>query len=125
MQTILISLPVFLIIFLGWLFHKLKLTDKNWVHVLNEFAYYIALPCLIISSFWQVDFLNQSTWFLILESVTIIILFSILIFAILSLFKIDKINKTTILLGSIVGNTVFIGFPLVSMNFGAQYINQA
>jgi len=82
MQTILISLPVFLIIFLGWLFHKLKLTDKNWVHVLNEFAYYIALPCLIISSFWQVDFLNQSTWFLILESVTIIILFSILIFAI-------------------------------------------
>ena len=54
-----------------------------------------------------------------------IIIFAIVVFFILSLFKIDKITKTTILLGSIVGNTVFIGFPLVGMNFGNAYISQA
>ncbi len=125
METILISLPVFLIIFFGWFCHKIKIVDKNWVHTLNGFAYYVALPALIISSFWKVDFASSGTWFLIFESVAIIILFSALVFGILSLFKIDKKIKTTILLGSIVGNTVFIGFPLVDMNFGKEYLNQS
>jgi predicted permease len=125
MQTILISLPVFLIIFFGWIFSKTKIIEKDWVHVLNGFAYYIALPSLIISSFWYVDFANSKTWILILESVSIIVLFSVFVFAILSLFKINKITKTTILLGSIVGNTVFIGFPLVGINFGQKYLLQA
>ena len=125
MQTILISLPVFLIIFFGWLFSKTKIIDKNWIHVLNGFAYYVALPALIISSFWYIDFTNNKTWILIFESVSTIILFSVFVFAILSFFKIDKMTKTTILLGSIVGNTVFIGFPLVGMNFGQKYLLQA
>lgn len=125
MQTILISLPVFLIIFFGWLFNKTKIIDKTWIHVLNSFAYYIALPSLIIGTFWYVDFTRYETWFLILESITIITLFSILIFLILSFFKIEKIKKTTILLGSIVGNTLFIGFPLVGMNFGEKYLLQS
>ena len=59
-----------------------NLIDKNWVHTLNGFAYYVALPALIISSFWKVDFTNPSTWFLIFESIAIIVLFSILIFGI-------------------------------------------
>ena len=125
MQTILISLPVFLIIFFGWLFQKTKIINKEWIHVLNGFAYYIALPALIISSFWQINFLDQNTWILILESVSIIILFFVFTFVILSLFKVNKNIKTTILLGSVVGNTVFIGFPLVSMNFGNVYMGQA
>ena len=125
MQTILISLPVFLIIFAGWLFRKTKIADKNWVHVLNGFAYYIALPALIISSFWYVNFSNPKTWILIAETTAMIVLFSGLVFAILALFKINKKLKTTILLGSIVGNTVFIGYPLVLMNFGQQYILQS
>ena len=125
MQTILISLPVFLVIFLGWFFSKVKIADKNWTHFLNGFAYYVALPALIISSFIEINFLNKGTWFLILESISIVVIFAIVVFCILSLFKIDKITKTTILLGSIVGNTVFIGFPLVGMNFGNAYISQA
>ena len=125
MQTILISLPVFLIIFFGWLFHKTKIVDKNWIHVLNGFAYYVALPALIIGSFWHIDFFNHNTWTLIFESSAIIILFSIFVFLLLSLFKINKTTKITILLGSIVGNTVFIGFPLVDINFGKEYLNQA
>jgi hypothetical protein len=125
MQTIFISLPVFLIIFIGWIFNKTKIINKDWIHVLNGFAYYIALPSLIISSFWNINFLNKDTWFLIFESISIMILFSVFIFAILSLLKIDKVTKTTILLGSIVGNTVFIGFPLININFGKEYLNEA
>ena len=125
MQAILISLPIFLIIFFGWLFNKTKIIDKNWIHVLNSFAYYIALPSLIIGSFWYIDFTKSKTWFLILESISVITVFFILISLILHFLKIDQIKKTTILLGATVGNTLFIGFPLIGMNFGEKYLLHA
>ncbi len=120
MPTFLISLPIFLIIFSGWLLKKYKIVTDDWVHILNQFAYYISLPALIITSLWSVDFLNKSSWKFVFLSLTTIILFSLLVFIILSFSNLSHSKKTAIFLGATVGNTVYMGFPLIELGFGKE-----
>jgi hypothetical protein len=125
MPILLISVPIYLIIFFGWLFRKFKIVNDEWIHFLNNFAYYVALPSLIIVSFWEIDFLALQSWRLIFWSLLIVFIFSLLIFILVSLFRVDRSTKLTIFLGSTVGNTVYIGFPMVENTFGNHYLPAA
>lgn len=120
MLTFLISLPIFLIIFSGWLLKKHKIVTDDWVHILNQFAYYISLPALIITSLWSVDFLSGESWDFVFVSLVTIILFSLLIFIGLSFSGLSHGKKTAIFLGATVGNTVYMGFPLIELGFGRE-----
>ncbi len=122
MPIFLISLPIFLIIFSGWLLKKFRVVTDDWIHILNNFAYYVALPALIVGSFWEIDFSNHQSLRLILWSLVIVVLFSLAIFILLSFFKISKSLKAAIFLGATVGNTVYMGFPLVELGFGKEYL---
>ncbi len=125
MSTFLISLPIFLIVLCGWVLKKIGVVKNEWMHVLNLFAYYISLPALIIASFWEIDFLSQKSWQIIGWSLSGIILFSLIMFIFLTVLKINKKLEATILLGSTVGNTIYIGFPLVESAFGKEYLPAA
>ncbi len=125
MSIFLISLPIFIIIFVGWLLKKYKVVTDEWIHILNNFAYYVSLPALIIASFWEINFLDQKSWQIIGWSLSGIILFSLIIFIFLSILKINKKLKATILLGSAVGNTIYIGLPLIEIGFGKEYLPAA
>ena len=125
MSVFLISLPIFLIIFSGWLLKKYKIVSDEWVHILNQFAYYVSLPALIINSFWEINFLARESLNLIFLNLSIIILLSLTIFVFLSFLKINKNLKTTIFLSATVGNTIYMGFPLVEMGFGKEYLPAA
>ena len=125
MSIFLISLPIFLIIFSGWLLKKYKIVTDDWIHILNQFAYYVALPALIINSFWEINFLSRESLNLIFLSVSIIILLSLIIFVFLSFLKIGRNLKAAIFLSATVGNTIYMGFPLVEMGFGKEYLPAA
>ena len=125
MSVFLISLPIFLIIFSGWLLKKYKIVTDDWIHILNQFAYYVALPALIINSFWEINFLSRESLNLIFLSVSIIILLSLIIFVFLSFLKIGRNLKAAIFLSATVGNTIYMGFPLVEMGFGKEYLPAA
>ncbi len=125
MSIFLISLPIFLIIFIGWLLKKYKVVTEEWIHILNNFAYYVSLPALIIASFWEINFLDQKSWQIIGWSLSGIILFSLIIFIFLSIIKVNKKLKATILLGSAVGNTIYIGLPLIETGFSKEYLPAA
>src|SRR3990167_7843728 len=81
---LLVSLPIFLIIFFGWLFKKFKIINDQWIHILNSFAYYVSLPALIIASFWEISFLDKNSLNIIFWSVFSIVLFSFFVFLVLS-----------------------------------------
>ncbi len=121
--TFLISLPVFLIILAGWLMRKTGIVNENWVRILNSFAYYVSLPALIITSFWGIDFLSEESRNSILLGIFTIILVFFVIFIFLSFFKINKNKKIAILLSALAGNTIYMGFPLVELGFGKDYIS--
>lgn len=125
MTILLVSLPIFLIILSGWLFRKFKIVSDNSIHELNNFIYYVSLPALIINIFWKIDFLDQKTWELLFLSLVAICLFFLIIFAVLSFFKVKKNLKVAILLNATIGNTIFIGFPFVEFGLGSGFLPNA
>jgi len=125
MSIFLISLPIFLIILSGWLLKKYKVVTDDWIHILNVFAYYVSLPALIINSFWEIDFLNRNSMNMIIWSLLTMLLMSFAIFIFLHLLKIDRNLKTAIFLSATVGNTIYMGFLLVELGFGKNYLPDA
>ena len=124
MNIFFITLPIFLIIAAGWLMRKLNIVKESWMSVLNGFAYYVSLPALIIASFWDINFLDKKSLEIILWSLSAVFIFSLIVFLLLSFLKINKNLKAAIFLSATVGNTVYMGFPLVNMAFGENYLSQ-
>ncbi|MDO8443260.1 MAG: AEC family transporter [bacterium] len=122
-KMFLILLPIFLIVIAGWFFKKIKIADDNWINVLNGFAYYIALPSLIITSFWGVDFFEGDYLKLIASSVLAIIVFALFVFIMLNFLKLHNKTKASIFLAAIVGNTVYMGFPVIELSLGKSSIS--
>jgi hypothetical protein len=118
MAPFLISIPVFLIIIAGWLFRKYRIVDETWVHILNRFAYYVSLPALIVSSFWNIDFTNGQYLELVKWSTLTIVLVMVITFAALSLLKMPYRTKAAIFLIICTGNSIYMGFPIISNAFG-------
>ena len=119
MAPFLISVPVFLIIAAGWLFKKYKIADEIWVHILNRFAYYISLPAVIVSSFWSADFADKEYLKLVGWSSAFILAFMVLTVLVLSLMKLSYKTKAAIFLIVCTGNTVYMGFPIITNAFGS------
>lgn len=119
-----ITLPIFLIIAAGWLMRKLNIVKESWVSVLNGFTYYVSLPALIVVSFWDINFLDKKSLEIILWSLLSVLVFSLIVFLLLSILKISKNLKATVFLSATVGNTVYMGFPLVNMAFGENYLSK-
>lgn len=119
-----ITLPIFLIVAAGWLMRKLNIVKESWISVLNSFTYYVSLPALIVVSFWDINFLDKKSLEIILWSLLAVLVFSLIVFLLLSIFKINKNLKAAVFLSATVGNTVYMGFPLVNMAFGENYLSK-
>lgn len=118
MQILTIVLPVFLLIFVGYLSGKSKIVKPGHIDALNDFAYFIALPALIITSFWQIDFLQKNLTEIIGYNFLGLCLFAFLLLFGLNLLKFDGKTKAALFLSSLVGNTIYIGFPIGRQAFG-------
>lgn len=125
LSTIFISLPIFIIVFLGWLFQRSKFMQGDWVHQLNAFAYYAALPALITASLWDVNFRSPEIMRLALMSVASMTAFLALLFVVLASFKMARETKAAIFLTAATGNTLYMGIALVEVGFGKDHVPAA
>lgn len=115
-NAFMVLLPVFGIIAFGYVLHRYNIVKIKLVHILNLFIYYVSLPALIISLFWNIEFTKSTLGFFGFHA-GLIILLSLVLMLILSAFKINSKNKIAIMLGVMVGNTVYMGYPIL----GATY----
>ncbi|PIR44258.1 hypothetical protein COV23_00785 [Candidatus Wolfebacteria bacterium CG10_big_fil_rev_8_21_14_0_10_31_9] len=122
MNIFLISLPLFIIIFLGWLLKKYQIVSNDWIHILNNFAYYVSLPAIIISSFLVIDFSNSAILKIVFISAFTVLFFCLLIFFVLSILKISTELKATIFVVATIGNTIYMGLPLVELGLGNKFL---
>lgn len=116
LSIFILLLPVFGFIALGYLLQRYKIAKTEWVKKLNLFVYYFSLPALIISLFWKIEFTKSTLGFLGFHSL-LIIFSSIFLIFILSLFNIHSKTKVAVVLGAMVGNTMYMGYPILSATY--------
>ncbi|MGE5392914.1 MAG: AEC family transporter [Candidatus Saccharibacteria bacterium] len=117
-EIISIVLPIFLVIGAGFLMRRYRLVKEDWVPILNSFVYYVSLPAVILISFWQIS------WQRILPLLGINVLgmlafAAILIFA-LYFAKISPKTKSALFMAALVGNTIYMGFPIIGNALGRE-----
>ena len=122
LSTIFVSLPIFFIVFAGWLFQEMKVMQGDWVHQANAFAYYVALPALITVSLWDVNFRSPEILSLLGVSAVSMVVFLVLLFIVLSVWKVSRETKAALFLTAATGNTLYMGIALVEAGFGKDHV---
>ena len=120
-----IILPTFGIIGVGYLSRRIKIWNKSSVDVLNNYAYYIALPALIFQSLVGA---NLRSTFNLTDAFFIVIVvglhIAIILFASGILFLLKKrINHQTRAVFPMLitfGSTAYLGIPFATYAFGAE-----
>lgn len=124
-STILISLPIFIIILVGWLFQRYGVMKGDWIHQANDFAFYAALPALITVNLWDVNFRDSEILRMLGFSALSLTAFLIVLFVVLSMFKMAKETKAAIFLTAATGNTLYMGIAIVELGFGKSNVPAA
>lgn len=102
---------------LGMLFRRLKSFPDETAHVLNMFALYISLPAVILLKVPEITLSGQSVvaavlpWFMLLIS-------TLLVWLLARRFRWSRSATGVLLLVVPLGNTSFLGVPMVNAFFG-------
>lgn len=113
MHILQIVAPVFIIILLGYLARKYRMVRDDWAKLINNYIYYVALPALIALSFWNINWGTEGIagalgwnfiFMLALAAITILTL---------AFTKLSKPMRASVFMAVMVGNTVYMGFPLM------------
>lgn len=119
LSTLIVVLPVFGLIFSGWLAFKLKILGPHAIAELNRFVVYLALPALLFdimanthgSDLWQPGFISV---FLLSSAIAFVLPFLVRLRGKLSLADnaLDGLNAAY-------PNTGYMGIPLSMIAFGS------
>lgn len=108
-----------LLILVGYILKLIKFLKEEDGEVIKKIVFNISLPSLILYSLLTTKFSGDYLILLILVPLTTIIQF-FLIYAFGKLYIKDKKELSTLILSGVMGNTAFLGYPLVEIFFGAN-----
>ncbi|MEI7818776.1 MAG: AEC family transporter [bacterium] len=114
MEILITILPIFLIIGLGYILRAKNIVKAPWVKNLNGFVYNVSLPALIIYSFSSLKWTETNIGQLLLIQLLIILITAIIVAIILRALPLSKKDQSVLFLTATVGNTVYLGIPLVT-----------
>jgi predicted permease len=120
MPLLKIVFPIFAIILFGYILRWKNVVKIHWIHTLNAFVYYVSLPAIILASFWEINWYNQEVWKIVGLNLLGLVIFSAVLLLVLSLIKISNKLKAAIYVTALVGNTVYMGFPIAGGAFSPQ-----
>jgi len=127
MAEVLSTIVVILImIFLGYFLKRISLLNISDIDVLNKLVINVALPCLVFYSLYSAD-LSKISSFAIMPVISIIvgIISGLIVFITLSLKKYSKKEKWSVITPVVIGNTGFLGFPIILGVFGQTALIKA
>lgn len=120
MDIISIVLPIFLLIGGGFVLRKFDIVKEEWVHTLNSFVYYVALPALIVVSFWNISWGTPGLLRLIGTNTLFLVGFALVLGLFLALCPMNRRLKASVFLVGLVGNSIYMGFPIGEQAFGPE-----
>lgn len=112
MEVFISIIPIFVLVFLGYLLRAQNVIKVSWTKVLSSFVYYVSLPALIIYSFTTISWSDNGIISLIGYNVLLMFIATILVMALLTVLPFNRKTEAVILLAATVGNTVYLGVPL-------------
>lgn len=122
MQGILIVLPIFLIMFIGWVLRSARIMDRTFVKKLNFIIYWVAIPALIFRLMLMCDIRNiydvelfKALYLSFLAAPALAWLFSLIR---ARFFRIERERTAVSVLVSIRSNQVFMGIPVITLLMG-------
>jgi hypothetical protein len=117
LSILLLTAPLFLLIALGALLRRATIITEEGIHALNRIVYAVALPAVIFSSFARIDWLGHSVLFALAFNTLILLALTGTMLFVLHLFRIPRRFRGPATACAIVGNTVYLGFPI-----GTQFL---
>ena len=110
---------ILIIMAIGYIIKQIGWVSSDNIKGFNTIVMNIALPCLMFNSLYTFDL----SLFPTLGTIPIIgvccgILMTIITFLLFTLLKIDETKKWSLLTAVVIGNTGFIGFPVILGIFG-------
>jgi auxin efflux carrier (AEC) len=112
-------LSIILMIFLGYFLKRINFLKSSDIELLNKIVINIAMPCMIFMSIYSTD-MDLLPRLSIMPIIGLIVAGSsgLITFIILSMKKYSKIEKWSIVVPATLGNTAFLGFPVILGVFG-------
>lgn len=111
-----------ILIFLGFFLKKIKFLSEVDAELLRKILFNISLPSLVIYSILTSNFTSDfyKIFFIVPTTMIIQFLLSLLLY---SIFFKDKKQIATLILISVMGNTAFLGYPLVELFFTSKNLS--
>ncbi len=53
------TIPIFLVMIIGWIIKKCQIIDDNFVSKANKYVFHVALPVLLYKDLSKADFVSQ------------------------------------------------------------------
>lgn len=106
-----------LLILVGYILKSIKFLKEEDGEILKKILFNISLPSLVLYSILTSKFSGNYIIIFILVPVSMIIQF-ILLFIFGKLYIKDKKDFANLILSGVMGNTAFLGYPLVEIFFG-------
>ncbi|MEE2742687.1 MAG: AEC family transporter, partial [Bdellovibrionota bacterium] len=112
---------IFFYLFIGLLFRKLDCLPEKTSSALNKVIINLCLPALVINQMSDFDFQADHFFALFLHWVLLGLLF-LIVLALSKTLNLDKKTTGCLLLLVPLGNTSFLGYPMVESFFGQRYL---
>ena len=124
MDTFLILLSLFLIIFAGAGARRFNLLPEEASKYFNKFIFYISVPAVVFLSIATLDKGDLSSFLpFILTNIAVVFTGYILVYFILRYFNISADKKGVLIYSGNGGNVIYFGFPLLLSLYGAEHFN--
>ncbi|MGC9070844.1 MAG: AEC family transporter [Elusimicrobiales bacterium] len=108
----------------GWIFARLDRHRDQPLWFLNKYLYYLGLPAIIIYKVSSLDITSLSGAFLAVNTIPILVL-SIALFICWKAGILSVNQARTLLIISVLGNTVYLGLPAMAAFMGEEFIGYA
>jgi len=126
MQTEVVITQIFIlaiVVLIGVIAARLKVFTSDSKDVLSKVIFNISLPLMLFTNFFRLD----ATPRLIANSITILVLSGFVIFFLLlvgwvnvKVFRLKDSEAAVFKVHSMFGNTIFLGFPLITALYGVE-----
>jgi len=120
MNIIEIILPVLLLIAAGYCLRRFDIMPEEWIHTLHGFVYHVALPALVIAGFWSIPWMQPGLVKLMGAGFLAFLAFALLVGILLALTPMNRRTKASVFLAAVVGNSIYMGFPIADTAFGGD-----